>query len=183
MINPFKKSYAAKELNLFRFLANIRVFEKLTYDEMSHFLPYLYTRDYKNEEVVFFRGDPANALYIIKNGKVTINIDIKDRFEILKISKTGEAFGDNALLEHSIRIYNAIVDSETAELYVIPKVNIFEIFDEHERIKAKMITSLAEIYNNMTTNLFKSYKSSLGFFNLSQIFLDPSELNKDIESI
>lgn len=183
MINPFKKTHSTKDLTLFRFLSEIQVFEKLTFDEMAYFLPYLHLREYKKDEVVFFRGDPANALYIIKSGKVTLNIDIKDRFEILKISSSGEAFGDNVLLEHSSRIYNAIVETDLAELYVIPKVNIMTVFDEHLKIKTKMMTSLSEIFNQMTTNLFKAYKSSLSFFNLAQIYLDPSELEKNIESI
>ena len=59
MINPFKKSYTQKELNHFRFLSRIKLFERLNYKEMSLFLPYFYLREYKMDEVVFFRNDPA----------------------------------------------------------------------------------------------------------------------------
>jgi CRP/FNR family cyclic AMP-dependent transcriptional regulator len=54
MINPFKKSYTSKELNTFRFLSRISLFERLNYKEMSYFLPYFYLREYKKDEVVFF---------------------------------------------------------------------------------------------------------------------------------
>jgi CRP/FNR family transcriptional regulator, cyclic AMP receptor protein len=54
-------------------------------------------------------------------------------------------------------------------------VNIFDIFQEHENVKAKMMASLAEVYNQVTVNLFKSYKSSVGFFNLAQVFAEVSE--------
>ncbi|MFW5760718.1 MAG: cyclic nucleotide-binding domain-containing protein [Cyclobacteriaceae bacterium] len=137
-------------------------------------MPYLYLRQYKRDEVVFFRGDPANALYIIKSGKVGLSLDVKDRTETLKISKNGEAFGDNSLIDESVRIYNAVCESERAEIYVIPKVNLLEILDGHQKIKSKMLMSLAEIYNHLTSNLFKAYRSSFGFFNLSQIFIDPA---------
>lgn len=146
---------------------------------MAHFLPYLFLRTYKNEEAVFFRGDPSNALYLVKNGKVSINVDIKDRFELLRMVQPGEAFGSNSLIDHSFRFYNAVVASESAELYVIPKVNIFEIFHEHEKIKAKMMTSMAEIYNQLAANLFKSYKASLGFFSLSQVYVTSTEIDDD----
>jgi len=170
MINPFKKSYTQKELNTFRFLSRIKLFERLNYKEMSYFLPYFYLREYKMDEVVFFRNDPGNALYLVKSGKVSVNIDIDDKFELLNIIKSGGAFGESALLADSIRINTSIVHSERAELYVLPKVNIHEIFEGHPIIKTKMMESLAELSNGYLVNLFKGYRSSLGLFNLSQIF-------------
>lgn len=177
MINPFKKSYTLKELNIFRFLARIRLFESLSHEEMAYFIPYLYLRTYKENEAIFFRNDPSHAIYIIKKGVVTLNIDIKDKFEVLGILKTGAAFGDNALLKNSRRIYSAVIQSEMAELYVIPQVNILEIFNENPLIKAKMLNSLAEIYNEYTVNLFKAYKSSFGFFNLGEVYLNYEKTN------
>jgi len=170
MINPFKKSYTSKELNTFRFLSRIKLFERLNYKEMSYFLPYFYLREYKMNEVVFFRNDPANALYLVKSGKISINIDIEEQFELLNVVKSGGAFGESALLADGNRIYTSIIYSERAELYVLPKVNIHEIFEGHSQIRTKMIESLGELYYKHMQNLFKEYKSSLGLFNLSQIF-------------
>ena len=34
------------------------------------FVPYLYPRKYKKDEVVFFRDDPSQALYIVKREKL-----------------------------------------------------------------------------------------------------------------
>ncbi len=170
MINPFKKSYTSKELNTFRFLSRIKLFERLNYKEMSYFLPYFYLREYKMDEVVFFRDDPGNALYLVKSGKVSINIDVEDEFELLNIIKSGGAFGEGALLAESNRIYTSIIYSERAELYVLPKVNIHEIFQGHPLIKTKMLESLTELYNDYMVNLFKGYKLSLGLFNLSQVY-------------
>ena len=170
MINPFKKSYTQKELNTFRFLSRIKLFERLNYKEMSYFLPYFYLREYKMDEVVFFRNDPGNALYLVKSGKVSINIDIEEEFELLTIIKSGGSFGENALLVDSVRVYTSIIHSERAELYVLPKVNIHEIFEGHPVIKTKMLESVAELSNDYLVNLFKGYRSSLGLFNLSQVF-------------
>lgn len=172
MQNPFKKSYSKKEIQLFRFLHRIPLFEKLNFDEMANFLPFMHLREYKQDEAVFFRGDPSHALYIVKNGAVSLHIDLKDEFEQLLTIRDDEAFGDNALLHDTIRIYHAIVKSEKANLYVIPQVNILEIFDRHPKIKAKMLESLALQYNGYTENLFKAYKSSFGFFDLSQVYQD-----------
>ncbi len=170
MKNPFKKSFSYDELNFFRFLSKVETFKYLSNNELYQIIPYLHLRTYKREEVVFFRGDPSQALYIVKSGKVSLNIDIGEKFEILLTLTSGSAFGDNSLLENSDRIYNAIVESETCELYVFPRINILELFKQKVEIKAKMLQSLAESYNEYNQRLYKSYKSSFGFFELSNAF-------------
>ncbi len=170
MLNPFKKSYSSQEISLFRFLNKVKLFESLSYEELSEFVPHMYLRSYKVNEVVFFREDPSNALYIAKNGRVSLNIDVGDNFQSLTTIKSGEAFGDNALIPDTKRIYTSVVISDSADLYVIPQVNIEEIFEGEPRIKAKMMTSFAEVYNEYTVSIFKAYRSSFGFFDLSQAY-------------
>lgn len=175
MINPFKKKYTDKELVLFRFLRKVKVFERLDNKELAVIIPFLYLRNYKQEEVVFFRNDPSNAFYIVKNGRVSLNIDIQDRFEVLTEVGPNQAFGDNSLLEKAKRIYTAIVMSEQAEIYVIPHVNLMEIFQDHPEIRGKIMTSLSELYNQYTKNIFRAYQSSFGFFNLSNAYSKEKE--------
>ena len=169
-MNPFKRTYSSEDINLFRFLAKMKLFESLTYEELYEFVPHMYLRSYKLDEIVFFRKDPSNALYVIKNGQISLNIDVNGKFEPLTSIRSGEAFGDNALLPGARRIYTSVVVSESADLYVIPQMNIEEIFDSEPRLKAKMMTSFAELYNIYTTNLFKAYRSNYGFFDLAQAY-------------
>lgn len=170
MFNPFKKKYTKKELDLIAFLAQTRHFEKLNEDELALFLPCMYLRTYQQDEVVFFSGDPSHALYIINRGSVSLSIDVNDRFEKLAESHRGGIFGDNSLIEDAKRIYTTVVTSEKAQLYVIPQINILEIFQDHPEVKAKMMSAFSEIYNEYTTQLFKTYKSHFGFFELSKVY-------------
>lgn len=169
MINPFKKTYSEEEVVLFKFLQSISLFKQLTYKELVNFLPYLYLRNYNENEAIFFRNDPSHALYLIKNGLVSLSLDVDGKFETVAEITSGRAFGNNALIEGARRNYNSIVVSSVAELYVIPHVNIQNIFSDHTRIKAKMMTALASLYDDYTTSLFKSYRNSIGFFKMSQI--------------
>jgi CRP-like cAMP-binding protein len=170
MINPFSKTFTASELAIFEFLSQVKFFERLKHSEMARFLPTIHNRKYVKGEVVFFRNDPSQALYILRRGHVRLTVDVLDTFEtILDVGKGG-AFGENSLLENTKRIYTAIVDSEEAELLVIPHFSVQEIFEAHPKIKAKMMTSLAEFYNQNNQKLFKSYQNSFGFFNLAQMF-------------
>lgn len=173
MINPFKKSYSQKDLALFQFLGKIKLFERLTYDELAHFTPHMFKRSFMQDEVVFFRNDPSQALYLLINGSVSLNIDLQNKFEVLTILNQGQFFGENTLLENTSRVYTSIVITEKAELYVIPQVNLLEVFENHPNIKAEVLNSLAEIYNSYTVNLFNAYRSSFGFFNLGEAYLKP----------
>lgn len=170
MLNPFSRTFSVSELETFQFLSQVMLFEKLKNVEMARFLPALHFRKYRRGEVVFFSGDPSQALYIVKSGRIHLTIDIKDNFEIINEVNKTEAFGENAMLENAFRIYTAIVASEEAELAVIPHFAMQEIFESHSKTKAKMMTSLAEFYNQNNRRLFKSYKSSFGFFNLQEMF-------------
>lgn len=170
MFKLFKKTYSEKELSIFRFLSKNKLFDTLTHEELAEFLPYLHKRQYKENEVVFFANDPSNALYVIKQGVISLNLDIKDEFERLVVLRTGKVFGDNAILDGSKRIYTSIVVSESAELYVIPKINLQEILENDVQIKAKLMTAIANEYDEYMQNLFKGYKDEYGFFNINMIY-------------
>lgn len=170
MNNPFRKTYSPAEREKFAFLGKVKFFKHLNFEEMSRFLPAIHQRKYMQDEVVFFRNDPSQALYILEKGEVTLNIDIRKDFETIIKIKEGEPFGENSMLENSKRIYTAIVDTEEAILWVIPNYAILDIFQSNQKIKAKMMSSLATFYNSRNQQLFSSYKKSYGFFNLGQMF-------------
>ena len=176
MLKLFKKSYSEKDINLFSFLAKNKLFENLNYEELASFIPYMYSRVYKENEVIFFSGDPSHALYIVKSGMVSLNLELKENFEKLYHVRSGKIFGENALIQNTSRLYTAIVTTEKAELYVIPQINLLEIMDDHVELKAKLMSAFSEIHNDYMQNLFKAYKSAFGFFDLSMVYAK-SQLN------
>jgi len=170
MFGFFKKSFSVDEFKLFSFLQGVKLFEQLNNEELSLICPHLHLRKYKNKEVVFFCNDPSSALYIIRTGKVSLNVDIRDDFELLTSIKTRNAFGENSLIPKTKRIYTSIVESEDAELYVLPQIMMLDIFEDYPTIKAKVMSSYVEIYNHYTMNLIKSYRSAYGFFELKMVY-------------
>lgn len=169
-INPFKKTYTSRELERLQYFANVGIFQGLTYDEISLFLPYLHERHYKKDEVVFFRGDPSLALYIIKSGVISLSLDYQgDLEELTKVGK-GDSIGESCMLANTKRLLNAIVFSDDAEMYVVPQLNILEIFENNISIKSKMMESLSKLYHDYNDNLFKAYRKSLGFFHLPMVY-------------
>jgi CRP-like cAMP-binding protein len=170
MNNPFSKKFTGEELELFEFLSQVKFFEKLKNEEMFYFLSAIHYRKFHKDEAVFFRNDPSQAFYMVKSGVVKLAIDVKGEFETILNIRSGGSFGENSLLEGAKRIYTAIASSDEVELMVIPHFSIQEIFESHTKVKAKMMTSLAEFNDKNNQRLFKSYRSSFGFFNIGEMF-------------
>ncbi len=175
MFNPFKKTYSKEEKERINFLKGVQPFDLLSDDQLFIFLPYLYPRVYKKNEAVFFRKDPSQALYIVQEGSVSLNLDRDGEMEPLMNVGVSEAFGDNCFVRDSHRIYNAIVTSEDAQLFVLPQGNIMEVFDSKPKVKALVLESLLTRYNDYTSKIFSAYKASFGFFELKQAYSVNSE--------
>jgi CRP-like cAMP-binding protein len=146
------------------------LFESLSFTQLAHFIPFMHMRTYRENEVVFFRGDPSQALYLLHKGELALSIDMKERFETIGHLSSGTSFGDNALLDDTTRIYNAIITSEKAQIYVIPQINLFEIFNHYPKIKAKVLESYMKQQNNYMHRLFSAYKTNFGFFDLGDVY-------------
>lgn len=170
MINPFKKTWKKEEIIFFDFLRKNILFHNLTNKELSKLLPVLHLRKYKKDEVVFFRNDPSQAIYIMKSGTVRLFIDTYGKEEDLVTVSSGYVFGQNAITPNSKRLYTAQVESDKAELYVLPKVSMFEIFSKNVELKAKVYETLSCYYSDYINNTFKAYRQNFGFFQLSQIY-------------
>ena len=169
-LNPFKRTFTEKEKEMLAYFHKIRIFEALTSNELALFLPYFHEREYQKDEVVFFRGDPSRAMYILKSGAISLSIDYQDDLEELTTISEGQAFGESCLLPDTARLLNAIVISPQSHLYVIPQLNVHEIFENNVVIKAKIFSALAEIYHEYNNNLFEAYRKSLGFFHLPLVY-------------
>ena len=178
MLKLFKKSYSERDLALFSFLSKNRLFENLANEELALIAPHMYSRTYKENEVVFFSNDPSHALYIVKSGIVSLNIELKGNLEKLTFVKSGDAFGENSLIKSTKRLYSTLVLSEKAELYVIPQINLIELMDDHVALRAKLMTAFSIMHDDYMQNLFKAYKSAFGFFDLSMVYAkSQSQLN------
>ncbi|GIV38651.1 MAG: hypothetical protein KatS3mg033_0451 [Thermonema sp.] len=169
--NPFKKTYSPAQRAMFRFLSRSQLFACLDEHELAEFYPYFYPRSFKKNEVIFFREDPAQAVYLIREGRVELNIDIQDTFEVLAYAEEGVTLGSEAFLPGKRRLYNAIVSSEQADILVLPQVNIMDVFKKETAIKAKLMEALASMYADNTAHIFKAYRNVFGFFDLGKAYM------------
>jgi len=163
----FSKDYTKEEESLFAFLRTIPLFSNFNNHELFLCCESIHLRNYKLKEVIFFQEDPAQALYIIKSGSVTIEIEHEGKAEVLKPFAEGESFGHESLLKKPKRFASANCTSEFAEIYVIPRVHLEYLSKKDARLKAKLYENLANFYGDYVSAIYQSYQQSFGLFELS----------------
>jgi len=146
------------------------------------FKPGEMTRVYKKDSVIFCEGEPGDELFIIQKGSVKI-IKITENNEILlAVLKTGDIFGEMALLESKPRAAT-IVAYEDCQLMAVNRANFQQMIKTQPQIIARLTTLLAEriwlIYKQLANT---QMTDPLGrMYDMLQIQIDKKKV--DIEMI
>jgi len=101
------------------------------------------TRAYAKDQIIFFEGEPGEELFIIQKGAVKI-IKITDYNEILlAVLKTGDIFGEMALLESKPRAAGAVA-YEDCQLMAVNRDNFHHMIKTQPQLTARLTTLLSE---------------------------------------
>ena len=73
----FQKKLTSEEQIKADFLSKTNLFKDLKEKELLLLSEKMYERNYKQNEIVFFRNDAAQALFLVKTGIVFLNLDIE----------------------------------------------------------------------------------------------------------
>jgi CRP-like cAMP-binding protein len=97
------------------FLRTVPIFEEMPGQELRRVAEMLTGVEVNGNEVIFKKGDPGDALYIVRRGAVAI----KDGAVELSVAKAGDFFGELALLDNEPRSADAVAaeDSSLARLH------------------------------------------------------------------
>ena len=109
----------------------------------KEFKPDEMTRIYNKDEIIFCEGEPGEELFIIQKGSVKI-IKITESNEILlAVLKSGDIFGEMALLESKPRAAGAVA-YEDCQLMAVNRANFQQMITSQPQIIARLTTLLAE---------------------------------------
>src|SRR5688572_30269399 len=98
-------------------LAQVALFAELSTAELVGLAGCMRPRAYAKDEVVFLKGDPGTAFYVIASGRVKITLTSADGKElILRRLTSGAFFGELALLDDEPRSADAIATESTVLL-------------------------------------------------------------------
>lgn len=134
-------------------LAKIKPYSKAVYldgstDDFNRFYP--------KDAMIMSEGMPGSELYIIQKGAVKITKIVDNSEVLLAVLKTGDIFGEMALLENKPRSANAIA-FEDATLLAVNKANFERMVASQPQIVTRLTTLLAEriwlIYKQLANTL------------------------------
>ncbi len=100
------------------------------------------SRNYKDNTMIFCENEPGNELYIIQGGRVKIT-KIVDEEVLLAVLKTGDIFGEMALLENKPRSASAITFGDVV-LLAINKSNFEGMVQSQPQLATRLIQLLSE---------------------------------------
>ena len=84
-------------------LSNVELLRSLPPEDMENILDFVVPIETHANEIIFHRGDPADALYLITGGQVNIVADTASQDHVIASLGPGKSFGEMALLTGEMR--------------------------------------------------------------------------------
>ena len=113
-------------------------------------------RTYPKNSMLFAEGETGNELYIIQKGSVKITKIVDNNEVLLAVLKTGDIFGEMALLESKPRVASAIAYEDCVVL-AVNRTNFTLMISNQPQMVARLTTLLAEriwfIYKQLANTL------------------------------
>jgi CRP/FNR family cyclic AMP-dependent transcriptional regulator len=124
-------------------LAQIELFSGLAEAELEHLATSLRRRRFAKGQILFFRGDPGQTLYIIESGQVKIVLSSSEGREFsLALLGPMDFFGDLALLDGEPRSADAVAQ-DTCHLLLLEREDFLRFLEAHPQAAAKLLSVLS----------------------------------------
>jgi len=126
-------------------LKKIFLLNKLSDKDLEQILPITSLHKFREEEVVFKEGDKADTFYMLRRGKILLEVDIS---EIISMSlgsvKTGLSFGWSALMNDSSYTSHAIC-SEPCEVIAVSGEEFLTLLRKDHTVGYHVMEGVARI--------------------------------------
>ncbi|UCD32444.1 MAG: cyclic nucleotide-binding domain-containing protein [Desulfobacterales bacterium] len=129
-------------------LKKIFLFKKLSDKDLEQILLITRLHEFEEQEAVFREGDRADAFYMLKRGKVLLEVDISDMISISIASvKPGFSFGWSALIPDSFYTSHAIC-AEPSEVLSIIGMEFIDLLRRDHAMGYYIMEGLVRIIQN-----------------------------------
>ena len=131
-------------------LAGVPFFSGLAEDDLEQIAEHATPESFRRGALIISDGDPADALYVVINGRVKVFLGSDDGKEVvLTILGPGESFGEIALLDEEPRSASVAAMEKTTVL-VIRRDRFLELLRENSDLSWAMIRSLSHLVRRLT---------------------------------
>lgn len=149
------------------FLKKISFFDTLSDDELNEVLALTKQEDFKEGDSIFSEGDTGDKLFIIIAGAVRISKNIPGMGEeALSILRTGDYFGEMALIEDITRSADATAH-EGSSVITISKEDLQSLMEKNREMGYKILTKFVETLSRRlreTNDKLRSFFAMSGGF-------------------
>lgn len=157
--NFFRTSNELEEIS--QILKNMPPFEKLNSKYNKHLVKIVHNRVYKENEIIFYQGDPGIGFYIIRSGEVEITSPDENKNDVvLAMLKSGDFFGEIALLDDQVRSATARAKKDTS-IAVIFKPDLDEFMDTFPKAGVSILRGISKIITTRLKKINDDYISLL----------------------
>ena len=124
-------------------LSEIELFSELNEAELQEVAAHAQIRKVPTDTTIFYEGDPADAVFVVVNGRVKVVTTSSDGKEfILTVLGSGQVFGEMGLLEGAPRSAAVITITEV-ELLVIKRDDFDRLIESSPTISRKLMAILS----------------------------------------
>ena len=136
-----------------------QLFAGVPQEDVRRLLAIARRRTFGRGEVVFLRGDPANALHLIVEGRFAVAITTPlGETAMLGVRGPGEAFGDLALVSGGSGERSATVSAlEPGETRSVLRDDFARLRRDHPGIDAVLVAILAESVRRLSEQVTEAY--------------------------
>src|ERR1043166_547439 len=125
-------------------LARVGLFADLTTAELVGLAALMRPRPYAKDEVIYLKGDPGTAFYVIASGKVKIALTSPDGKElIIRRLGPGDFHGELALLDDQPRSADSIA-TEQSVLLVLQRDAFRQFLHDHPEAATKLLATVSQ---------------------------------------
>lgn len=148
------------------FLSQINLFSAMTPQDMQQMESITSMCQTAKNEIVYLPGDPADSIYLLKQGRVRISRLSEDGKQMtLSLMEPGSIFGELALLDDQSEQDSIAEALEDTILCIIRKVDFEKFLEMHPTLNLKVTKligfRLRQVTNQMESLIFKSAEQRL----------------------
>jgi CRP/FNR family cyclic AMP-dependent transcriptional regulator len=134
------------------------LFSEVPQESVQALLTIARRRTFARGEVVFHRGDPANALHLISSGRFAVRITTPlGDTATLAVRGRGDAFGELALVAEDPERSATVQALEAGETRSVLREDFERLRRDHPSVDAILVAILAERVRRLSEQLTEAY--------------------------
>ena len=156
--NFFRDWNQSEENEAYKTLEQIPIFSQLSAEELKEVNKLMHSRFYRKDEYIFRQNAPGVGMYIIQEGKVSIEIEDPENPNLLLAQmQDGDFFGELTILDEKPRSAAAIATTD-AKILGFFRPDLMSLLKRKPRLGSKILFNLAKVVAGRLQKTYENLK-------------------------